>query len=535
MILKEASLDFAREHIESYYDSDFFPKRDEYVAVWMNWTDVKKHLTGTNVEKLPLELPRAMPAAKLGGGYRIVHQLEPLSAIVYTALAHEVAPGIEASRASATIAFAYRIVLSAGSFFAPGNSYAAFIEQCRELAASHSHVLATDVADFYNRIYIHRVENSIAAASPNLAKQAKAVEGFLMGLNVKASQGIPVGPAASVVLAEAVMTDVDQLLATRGLKHARYVDDMRVFANSRQELEVALEELAHHLFDAQRLQLSPSKTSICSGEEFLLGLSFPEEHESKELVELARAVCSYDGGASADDDVAELVEKYLDTAAPRAPAAPGDWFSKMLRDMESELEERREVIRKGVLKALLLEGLAQAPIDLGRVRHSLRQARRWLVADLADDVLGNVDRLEPAFPDVALYLQSLGREPTLARIADIRGLLTCAAFVRSRFIRHWVYWYVSGSADLIGDGFIGPFFWANAPIEWQMRGARTTRNLAKMRQQRSAIGSLGMWDRRAVIMASEVMPQHERGPWLDGLPKHDALEGWLAKWAKAQP
>ena len=50
-ILTDASLDFARAHIEAYYDSDFFPKRDEFVALWACWDDVKKHLGSMHVEK----------------------------------------------------------------------------------------------------------------------------------------------------------------------------------------------------------------------------------------------------------------------------------------------------------------------------------------------------------------------------------------------------------------------------------------------------------------------------------------------------
>ena len=43
-ILTEQSLEFAREHIGKYYDSDFFPKAIEFDALWHQWDEVKKDL-----------------------------------------------------------------------------------------------------------------------------------------------------------------------------------------------------------------------------------------------------------------------------------------------------------------------------------------------------------------------------------------------------------------------------------------------------------------------------------------------------------
>ena len=78
-------------------------------------------------------------------------------------------------------------------------------------------------------------------------------------------------------------------------------------------------------------------------------------------------------------------------------------------------------------------------------------------------------------------------------------------------------------------------FWAKTPVEWQMRAARATRNLALVRVQRSTIAGLGPRDRRAVVMASEVLPRAERLPWLASLTSQDPIEGWIIEWARKQP
>jgi hypothetical protein len=38
-ILSEFALEFAKDHISKYYDSDFFPKADEFAAIWHNWEE----------------------------------------------------------------------------------------------------------------------------------------------------------------------------------------------------------------------------------------------------------------------------------------------------------------------------------------------------------------------------------------------------------------------------------------------------------------------------------------------------------------
>lgn len=534
-ILTDASLDFARAHIEAYYDSDFFPKRDEFVALWACWDDVKKHLGSMHVEKLHLEPPRTMPASKASGGYRIVHQLEPLNSMVYTALAHSVATTVEQSRVPKNIAYSYRIELSNRGFFERGNGYRDFVGRCRTLAKGHAYVLVADIADFYNRLYLHRLGNAIDHAGCQPSGTAKTVEQFLTNLNGKASQGIPVGPAASIIMAEAVLTDVDQLIATKGFAYARYVDDIRVFSKSKAPLEALLEELVQHLFDAHRLQLSAAKTRIIGVKDFRPTVQTPEDYERSSLLDLAKAVCDY-GDQYTPDDIDDLVGKYLQpTAEIKASKATGR-FSGMLRSWQEQRSREKEQIRGQLLGQLLADGVSRKPIDLGLVRQALRQARRCRDISIYGEVLRHVEALEPALPDAVLYLHAVAQDRVIvSHINELRSLVSSSTFRRSRFARHWIYWFLSSQAGLVKDSVIGPVLWTDAPVEWQMRAARATRNLAKVRQQKSAIGGLGMWDRRAVLLASEVMPRDERKAWLASVSPRDIVETSIVSWANSQP
>jgi hypothetical protein len=56
-ILSEASLDFAKSHIEKYYDSDFFPKAFEFDALWYYWPQVKQEFRSKNIAKFLISPP----------------------------------------------------------------------------------------------------------------------------------------------------------------------------------------------------------------------------------------------------------------------------------------------------------------------------------------------------------------------------------------------------------------------------------------------------------------------------------------------
>ena len=262
--LTEESLEFARKHIEKFYDSDFFPKTFEFQAIWHCWDEVKSDLLSKNISKLSITNPRTLTSKKPKEGFRVVHQLEPIDSLIYTALVYSVAEQIEQARVDINnnVACSYRIKINDGSFFSNNNGFLSFTTQSEELANNYQYVLATDITDFYNQIYLHRLNNAIESANKISNEVPDDIERFLSTLNNKASKGIPVGPAASIVLAEAIMIDIDNFLINKGVFHTRYVDDFRIFSNSKEKLNSVLEELTLYLYDNHRLTLSSEKTKV---------------------------------------------------------------------------------------------------------------------------------------------------------------------------------------------------------------------------------------------------------------------------------
>jgi|CZKU01.1.fsa_nt_gi hypothetical protein len=537
--LTEASVDFARAHIEAFYDSDSFPKRDEYRALWGEWSMVKSHLTQKEVKDLVFEGPRCLPARKARGGYRMVHQLEPLSAVVYTALAHMVAEGVEAKRQPANVVFSYRMKLSSTKYFEEKN-YGAFLGRCRELGGKHAYVFKTDISDFYNRIYIHRIHGNIAIADPKLADTATTLEKFLMKLNAKTSSGIPVGPAASIVMAEAVLLDVDQFLTDKGYDWARYVDDICVFHDDPRALAILQEELIQYLYDNHRLSLSQSKTSLRQSGKLLDSLADPDAHGGKTLLELARAVLDY-GDSYTKEDIDELVAKYLQ-ANPASPLgdepAPDEntsEFAAAVRRWDQREQKERQELRDDVLLQMLNESTKGKDLDLGVARYALRKGRILKTPALIGPVLAKISKLRPALPEACLYLKEVTTPERFTEHQDsVRAVFESETFKASKFAKLWLFWYLSSQKALIEDPVLGRKLWSEADVDWQMQAARTAGIAARVRQRKASASALGLWDRRSLLMASPLLPRAEREPWLSSLAPRDFVETVIIEWGKKQ-
>lgn len=541
MRLPDESLEFARAHIDTFHDSDFFPPTADFDILGAMWSHVKSQLASLPVTKESIQPARAMAAPKSGGGYRIVHQLEPLNAVAYTAVAHSLALAVEAARVSESkqVSFSYRIKPDDKSFFASGNGYNAFIDQCRVLAGHHEFVLVTDIADFYNSIYLHRLQGALELTGPNNKSQADALEKFLLFLNQKASQGIPVGPAASIVMAEATLIDVDAFIELAGLKHTRYVDDLRLFGDSEEELRVTEERLVMYLYEHHRLQLSPLKTKLIKSEQFIRDyLDPPASAERRELLDAARATADY-GDTLTDEDINELEKKYLQPNNPSIKmvdqSARTTAWGNLLDVFAAQEEQEKRLVRGRAFCGMLHLALSQSRLDMGLARYALRRSRTLGEPEVVPVILGNMDALAPILPDAVLCLHRLTTPELIAEFIEaLRVLPRLPLFRKSEFAKHWLFWYLTSHRQFIDDAILGPQIWRDAPLEHQARAARATNNLAWIRQQKSRLRDMTSWDRRATLIAAAMLPSAERNAWLSAMADPNPLSGEAAivKWLR---
>jgi len=502
-ILTEGSLEFAKEHITKFYDSDFFPRAFEFEAIWHSWVDVKKDLMSKNVGKNFVTSPRTRTSVKPRGGFRVVQQLDPIDTIIYTALAYLVADSIEQARIPKDkhVACSYRIDLHEGSFFADGNGFGEFTEQSELLAKEYKYVLATDITDFYNQIYLHRLNNAIEYSDQSLKPIADDIERFLSSLNGKASQGVPVGPAASIIMAEAVLIDIDQFLVDSGVFHTRYVDDYRIFSNSREKLISVLEDLTLYLYENHRLTLSSEKTKTIETSKYIDEIL--HNHYALEKIEIFETLEILNPYSGESVEVKVLVED----------------------------DEKIAVEQIGILAEKVLE---RKSLDLGLSRALIRKAKAFRINDLAEVIFENFEFFTPVINDVCLYLNTITSKSFIdAQRENLIGL-TQSPVIDRDLVRLWIEWYFSNNAELLKIPEIRSFIFDGPNIVSQAQAAISTKNLAWIRNKKADLYTVGAWERRAILHATKILPSDEKEHWLKLTETTSPIfiDRWVAKWVR---
>lgn len=499
--LTEESLEFAKEHISKYYDSDFFPKPVEFDAIWYNWDEVKKHLLSKHIQELDIVAPNMFSTLKVKGGFRIVHQLDPINAIVYTALAYLIANSIEKVRPPIDehIACSYRIDLSNGSFFAKGSGYSEFLKKTESLAEKYPYVLMTDITDFYNQIYLHRLNNGISYADKSLEPIAKDIETLISRLNDKNSQGIPVGPAASIIMAEATLIDVDQHITRLKVPHTRYVDDFRIFGTSERELNQVLENLTSYLYSNHRLTLAGDKTKILTSKDFLENqFHNPYVEEKTKILESL-----------------EIFNPYKIEDEPDS-----------LEDFDINDYNEEVSLYEAIEKITTFEYL-----DLGLARNIIRKSKKIKSNILIEKIFEKFLFFAPIINDVILYFDEFADEKFIRTNIDKFEELIDSEVTDIKLVRFWLEWYFAKNKDFLFSKKIQDFIFSSPNLQNQSIAAINLNDLAWIRTKINDFMKNGNWDRRAIINATRILPSDQRKPWLSVLSGNlSFLEKLMAKW-----
>lgn len=268
--LATTELQDAYEAIGHHGYSAMIPPPREWAVVEANWSSIREHLAGIDLDTYKPHKPLRVVAPKSRANIRIVHLLHPDDLILYTALVLLIKDDLERARISrrARRVFSYRVkARQPNRLYDARGAYAAYLKELSRKAAKAEvkFVATADIADFYPRIYQHRLENIITANAPNQRTNEIArvlVRKLIAKLMDTNSYGIPVGPHASRVLGEGILIDIDAHLQSQGVDYVRWVDDYHIFARSEYVAQSTLFELAERLFVNHGLTLQSSKTRI---------------------------------------------------------------------------------------------------------------------------------------------------------------------------------------------------------------------------------------------------------------------------------
>jgi hypothetical protein len=519
LYLKQKSLNWALKHSLKFGDTDVFPIPFEFQALKADWPNVSSNLIKEDLDNWKTRPLRSLLSPKGGFGFRIITQLDPLDFLVFAALIYEIGGDLEKERVpeNAEIVFSHRMAPEKdGRLYSDGCGYRQFQQKANEIVKTKefSHVAVTDIADFYPRIYAHRLENALASCTTK-NDHVRVIKKMLSGWNETESHGIPVGSAPARLLAEITINDVDRALIAHQIKFIRYIDDYRLFAKSYSEAFRQLAILAQILYENHGLTLQPQKTSIHGREAFKkIFLSSPEDNDL--------------------DELQSDFEGVLDELGVTDPYAPIDY--------DDLSEEEQELIDSLNLKDLFKSEIEKNDPDLSVVRFVLRRMGQLGNDALVELALSKIEEIHPAFADVMQYLhqlRSLLPEKRKELGKQILDLLETAIFSELPYYRMWALSMFTKSSE-----------WDNED-RFQTLLNETTDSFTR-RELILAMGRAGQshwfqskwrhlfdegpWCRRALLAGASCLPGDGGDHWYRSvMPRLDTLERAVVKWAKANP
>ncbi|MFD1984021.1 RNA-directed DNA polymerase [Mesorhizobium newzealandense] len=495
-MISEASVRRSINHLGSFGDTDLFPRLPEMRCFLERPGTIAKDCEKLNIgQYTPVGAVETL-TPKSWLGFRIAHQLTASDNVVYLAALLDCAPHLEAARLPKenNEAFAYRF--SEGEslkVFEPARGYHQWLAYLSDFGepenpfAENRPAIVTDIADFYQRIYFHRIENVLQDAGCPKGP-SDLVKKIIKTTRAKQSYGLPVGSTASRMLAECLLNDTDMFLKHKGMKFTRYVDDFRIEVPAGTEGHSILCRLAEHLMVTEGLSLNVAKTRMTSIKEIQRSsrVRLQDVFTSAEMEKIQSFIkINYGNDDDTNDD---------DTISN--PFLSAD----LLLDKLDEIGDKK-VADLSIFKAVL---------------RALRFAANINAERLLDK---HADLLYYSPREYCLALNSASKQEnfnTESVKIRVRELLYMSPYSDLSYVRSWLL-------NLFVDGTLPASL-----SEWQtydfnrsiierranffFHGLANDR--AYFRALKTQLGSLSEWDKPAALMAGICLPFDEYKTWL---------------------
>lgn len=381
-------------------------------------------------------------------------------------------------------------------------------------------VVVSDISDFYPRIYHHRLENALGEATADRNTVAQIM--FLLKKITKhnVSYGLPVGGPAARLLSELLLNRVDHLLTLKGVDFCRFADDYHIFAPTREAAYSSLVLLSELLYDNEGLSLQKSKTRMMKPQEFeeLSDFAPRKPHDTDEAK--ARSLLG--------------LKLRFD---PYSPTAKQDYekLKATVKDLELNRWLNEEMRKSRLHPALTRRVLSALPFEDPEV---ISVAVRLLVDNLKtpEDA---IPRLYPVIPSVMILLKSvinvIDPDVRTYTFETLRNLITNDS-LELQLPANLCY-----ALRILADD---PSPQTDALLDRvrQKGSLAIKRDVILIMARRGArfwlsnlkgnFNWLAAWERRAMIIASQVMG--DEGEHWRGNVRHamSPLDDLVARWAK---
>ena len=291
----------------------------EWESLDNHWSDIRAELCNIDLEHYEPKHPLVITAAKNEKSTRILHLLHPEDMLLYTSMVLAIKDDIEAARLPRTNqrVYSYRASHCDDRIYnTTQHVYKHYIERLRHKAqkTKKEYVGVTDISNFYSSILQKKLKVLLLAATrtPKGKKIASLLTSvFLPKIMPHEGRGIPTGPFASRLLAEALIDDIDRYLSDKRVDFVRWVDDFNFFTKSFVSAQRIIFELAKWLYEEHELTLQPAKTRILKTKDysktFLLDLE-DRLYDKEEVLSLLLAAYDQDLYEHEAEDLDEVMD-----------------------------------------------------------------------------------------------------------------------------------------------------------------------------------------------------------------------------------
>jgi hypothetical protein len=514
MKLHETSLEWALSHICTYSDTDLFPKPIEFDVLKNISQDVINKLKDVDLSNYVYGPPRRFIVPKDDISYRTATQLDPLDSIFLSAIIYQFGQNIENRRIpiKEERIFGYRFhPQSDWSLYDPNVSWSDFWMKCLSKSHNYKYAVYIDIADFYNQIYHHSIENELIESKfPNQVK--KWIMGLLEHVTVKMSRGIPVGSHATHLLGEMSLISVDNSLLVRGIDFCRYVDDIVVFCNTYEQAKIIIYQLAEILDRQQRLIMQRQKTKIFTKEEFIVHCNdmFQDRPINKQ-----------------EEDIINVIRKNK---------ARNPYISINIDNLS--LKER-SLFKKHNIELILSSYLQEPEPNYTRLRWFIRRLSQIGTPTAVSFCIRRIKHMTPAIGEICTYLVSVSNryEGNWANIGDLIFKLLESDLIKSNeYFQVALLSLFSRNSKLNHtDKLILLYRTASPSLRREILLCARTLSMGDwIKELKEDYSIMDLWSKRAFIIASKTLRMEERKFFLNHSKDGNILNELLMQWAKQE-
>lgn len=509
-MLNGDALSWAVDFVQNHSDGDLFPKIIEINAISSIKDKFVALIEGKDLSQFPPGACRRFIVPKDEISYRQATQLDPQDSIILTSIVYQYGIGIEQRRLNNNIVFSYRFSPDINhGLYSTTNAWNDFWNKAYRESFNFKNVLYCDIADFYNQIYHHIVENQLIESGFS-NQVTKWIVNLLESTTVGVSRGVPIGPHPIHLLAEATMIPIDNSITSQGFRFLRYADDILIFCDSEQAGKAALAKMALILDKQQRLMLQRHKTKIYNSEEFKI---------------LCAAMIEDRPISREEDEILKLIKKY----------SGGNPY-RTISYNEISIEDW-DHITEDIITKIIYEYINQKEVDYIRLRWLYRRLAQIGHPGAIEVSLDELPKLSPCFANICTYLasvQSIDGDrwkyigERLLELLDSDEVLNneyfrlslLSLFTKNKDINHFsvlINKYPSSESFVRREILLAAN--QNSAYDW-------------LREQKESYQNMDSWQKMAFVYGISGLPKDEKKYFINRISFYRPFDIILSKWAK---